>query len=133
MIIRYKIKLNGVEVLDLGDNEAFRLDRSSFPNNWLSLGGALPTGYTAESYDATPAPPAPPPPAPPPTRWQVGYVNMLDRMTDANANSVAAYVEGLNAKQRERIRREGVWSDNQTIRDRLTQAGEDPDVILGQP
>lgn len=126
MITRYKIKQNGVEVLDIAEREPFRLGRNSFPNNWLSVGGALPEGYTAESYDATRTP------KPPPTRWRVDYITMLDRMSDANADAVATYVEGLNAKLRERIRAEGVWSDNQTIRDRLTQAGEDPDVILAR-
>ncbi len=62
MITRYKIKLAGVEILDLGAREAFTLDGTDYPRDWIFRNGTIPD-HTIESYDATPPPPPPPEPA----------------------------------------------------------------------
>jgi hypothetical protein len=125
-MMRYRIRraADGGQAADVGPREGFTIARVSYPPDWLARGGAVP-GHDVVAYD----PPRPPPP-PPPARWRVDYLTLLDRLPDANAEAVAAFVEGQPAKRRERIRQQGVWSDDQALRARLAQAGEDPDRVL---
>ncbi len=61
MITRYRIKLGGNTILDVGAREAFKLDGVHYPRDWIERGGTIP-GHTIEPYDATPPPPPPPEP-----------------------------------------------------------------------
>ena len=88
----------------------------------MQLHGAV--GYTAESY-TVPLPPLP-------TRWRLDYVTVLDRLSDADADAVASFIEGKPAKVRERLRHCVIWSDNAVVRTWLTSRGYDPDVVLAR-
>ncbi len=61
MITRYLIKLGADTVRDLAEHEAFKLDGTYYPADWIERNGTIP-GHTIESYDATPPPPPPPEP-----------------------------------------------------------------------
>ncbi len=125
MTTRYKIKENGIEILDLAEREPFRIDGvGSFPSNWLLSGGTLPPTFTSESYVV--------PPAPPLTRWRVGYINFLDQLSDADAELVTSFIASQSAKVREKIRFRGIWSDDAQVRTWLIGKGYDPDDILAR-
>ncbi len=90
MITRYKIKLAGVEIMDLAARQAFTLDGTDYPRDWIERGGTIP-GHTVQSYDATP----PPPPTPEPTATGA---QMID---EAKArNKLAALLTVLTASER---------------------------------
>ena len=61
MITRYKIMQGTTEIMDIGAREAFILNDTDYPADWIVRGGTIP-GHTIEPYDATP----PPPPTPEP-------------------------------------------------------------------
>ena len=126
MTTRYRIKrvFDGTEIMDLGASEPFQLEDTKYPGNWISSGGDLPVEYTIEPYTV-------PPPAPP-TRWQIDYVTFLDRLSDADADLVATFIEGKPAKVRERLRYRGIWSDDTQVRAWLTGRSYDPDVVLAR-
>lgn len=121
---RIKIKENGVELLDLAKNEPFRLDGVHYPPGWFLRGGALPPKFTVEEYD-----PAPPAPA---ARWVVRYYLVLKRMEANRATQLDNFLNSLHASRREEVRAIGIWSDDTEIRDKLTQLGSDPNVILAR-
>ncbi len=58
MITRIRIKLGADTVLDLAEHEAFSLDGTDYPADWIEREGVIP-GHTIEPYDATPPPPPP--------------------------------------------------------------------------
>lgn len=122
--MRYRIKNTaGAEVLDLAEREAFRFEGVHYPADWLARGGTVPD-HTAETYE--------PPPPPEPTEWRVALPTFLDRLSDADADSVMTFIEGRPAKVRERLRLRGIPNDNVTVRDWLTTNGYDPDVVLAR-
>lgn len=67
---------------------------------------------------------------PPPEPRQVDYVTFLDRLSDADAEAVVSFVDGLPAKRRAHLQHRGLWSDDQPVRDWLTARGYDPDAVL---
>ena len=120
---RIRIKQGATEVLDITDQEGFRLGGVHYPPQWFARGGTLPVEYVVETYT--------PPPPPLPTTWLVPYVIVLERMTDANADAFASFIAGSAAKIRERLKL-GIPSDSGLVRGKLLQLGEDPEVILAR-
>ncbi len=58
MITRIRIKLGTDTVRDLAEREAFELDGTDYPADYIERDGVIP-GHTIEPYDATPPPPPP--------------------------------------------------------------------------
>ncbi len=91
MITRIRIKLGADTVLEVGDREAFKLNGTHYPADFIERNGTIP-GYTIEPYDATP----PPPPPSPPTATGAQMIdeaeaqNKLDMLTAALTSSEMA-------------------------------------------
>lgn len=139
--MNYRIKFGPNTIADLAAEEPLRKSAGivvndkvfTAPPGWIAAAAtdAIP-GYVIEAYE-----PAPPPPPPAPTSWSVSWLTFLDRLSDANANAARAFVNGLDAKISERVKREGIPVDTVApsgtetqLRTWLTNNGEDPDAIL---
>lgn len=121
----YTIKRPGRPDTSVAGWEAFTLDGVDYPADWLRRGGTIP-GATVSAADFVP----PQPPAR--TQWWVGYATALERMNNANAESFAAWVDGLGAKRRERIKASGIQNTDGQASAQIVALGEDPDIILAE-
>lgn len=61
---------------------------------------------------------------------RVPWLAFLDRLSDADANDARAMIDGLNAKQGERLKREGIPANRAGVRAWLTGRGYNPDEVL---
>ncbi len=90
MITRYKIMQGATEIMDLGARQAFSLDGTDYPADWIERGGTIP-GRTIEPYDATPPPP-------PPQEPRATGAQMIDEAKERN--KLALLLTALTASER---------------------------------
>ncbi len=90
MIKRYRIKSGSETVRDLREREAFKLDGTDYPADWLFRKGKIPN-HTIEPYDATPPPP-------PPREPTATGAQMIDEAK--SRNKLDALLTALTASER---------------------------------
>lgn len=62
---------------------------------------------------------------------KLSYSTLLDRVSDSNLAELSVALNNLNFRKLEKIKLNGVYSDDTEITNLLTSIGEDPNHIFG--